>query len=205
MAKREIVKKKTAGTASRLFIARGPVEKRPPDPLASLKDWASRLDAFLRTDTAGGKLSSFIYRPHSADKALMELSAAHPEIVKQLLKSVKKTDRWSNKLGKDEAAKQNLIDAMHLLMDRINWALEIVKPAPPSDSYLDDLVNTKQIAKLVHLSPETMRTYRSDWPTPDVSHSGRSAAKWSYRRLLSTLKEQFPDTNFPDSWPIPTD
>ena len=46
-----------------------------------------------------------------------------------------------------------------------------------------------------------LQRYRGDWPKPDFPGSGRSSDKWSYRRLLPTLREQFPEAKLSDSLP----
>ena len=80
--------------------------------------------------------------------------------------------------------------------------LEIVDEVRPDgthgpDKTSDDLVDTKEVAKLLHLSPDSVRKYRKDWPAPDVQGKGRAPNKWSYARLRPTLAKQFPDHDLP--------
>ncbi len=63
---------------------------------------------------------------------------------------------------------------------------------------LSDFVTREQVAKHVHLSKETLRKYQKAWGKPDVKGSGTNPHRWSYRRIVSTLREQFPQVDFPD-------
>jgi len=52
----------------------------------------------------------------------------------------------------------------------------------------DDMIDMATVAKLVHLEATSLRTFRREWPKPDIAGRGRSPAKWFYQRLLPVLK-----------------
>ena len=107
------------------------------------------------------------------------------------------------------AAKQGgTVPPLETMPDGAGAEIPVVAPEPPAgvnEDPPDDLVTRPEVAKLVHLAPDTLRSYKRDWGDPFVKSRGKSPAKWSYSQILPVLKKQFPDRTLPDNWPDSSD
>jgi hypothetical protein len=82
------------------------------------------------------------------------------------------------------------------LVERLDgWVTEAetwLRNGPSGGGKTDIQVTVEQVARVVHLEPNSMSPYTNAWGEPEVPHSGRRAARYRLSAIRPILERQFP-------------